>query len=69
MPAPTTHRKPLRPRVNIPLAIPLDEANLVERALYLTDESRNEFYRVAALERAERLLAEHGITPAEQPAA
>ncbi len=64
MPCPVATRKPARPRVNIPLAVPLDEYDLVHRAVELCGESRNEFIRVASVARATQILQEAGeLTP------
>lgn len=64
MPAPHTTRKLARPRVNIPLAVPLDEYDLVHRAVELSGESRNEFIRAASVARATQVLQEAGdLTP------
>lgn len=60
MPAPLSTRKLARPRVNIPLAVPLDEYDLVHRAVEISGESRNEFIRTASVARAKKLLEEAG---------
>jgi uncharacterized protein (DUF1778 family) len=57
---PPARRKPLKTRVNMPLALPLAEAEKIHRAVDLTDESRNEFVRIAAVARADEILAKHG---------
>jgi uncharacterized protein (DUF1778 family) len=64
MAEPTTNRKLKRPRVNLPLAIPLGESDLVHRAVEITGESRNEFIRTAAVARATQVLRDAGeLTP------
>lgn len=60
MVAKTTERKPKakhRLRVNFPLAVPLDDAALIERAYELTGESRNAFCIGAAVEKARDVIA------------
>lgn len=64
MPAPLTTRKLARPRVNIPLAVPLDEYDLVHRAVELSGESRNEFIRAASVARAKQILEDAGLEAA-----
>ena len=64
MSAPLTTRKRARPRVNIPLAVPLDEYDLVHRAVEISGESRNEFIRAASVARAAQVLKDAGeLTP------
>ncbi len=68
MTEPDTNRKPTRLRVNIPLALPLSESDVVHRAVELSGESRNEFIRVAALARATQVLKEAGENIAKEAA-
>lgn len=56
MAAETSSRKKPRPRVNFPLAVPLEEAALIERAYEITGESRNAFCIGAAVARARDVI-------------
>jgi uncharacterized protein (DUF1778 family) len=58
-------RKPRALRVTMPLALPMPEAVVIDRAIEVSKaKSRNEFVRVAAFEKAKRVLRAAGKSTA-----
>lgn len=62
-------RKQHRLRVNIPLAVPVDDAALIHRAHELLGKSRNAFCVEAAVEKARHVMTQHASATTSPEAA